>query len=74
LCGEQPLPIRLVVKLAVIGSTLPFLSTSSYQLFSLRRTKVRTIDALWKAIGDICTLFSPAECRNYFKAAGYGFT
>ena len=35
---------------------------------------IRTIDALWQAIGDICDLFSPTECRNYFAAAGYGFT
>jgi hypothetical protein len=26
------------------------------------------------AIGEICDLFSPHECRNYFAAAGYGFT
>jgi hypothetical protein len=30
--------------------------------------------ALWQAIGQICDLFEPAECRNYFAAAGYGFT
>jgi hypothetical protein len=35
---------------------------------------LRTIDALWRAIGEICDLFSPHECRNYFAAAGYGFT
>ncbi len=35
---------------------------------------VRTIDALWQAIGQICELFPPDECRNYFAAAGYGFT
>jgi len=40
----------------------------------LRAKNVRTIDDLWKAIGDICDLFSTTECRNYFKAAGYGFT
>lgn len=39
----------------------------------LRKKAVRTIDDLWKAIGDICDLFSPAECKNYFKQAGYGF-
>ena len=37
----------------------------------LRKRAVRTIEALWTAIGDICDLFSPAECRNFFKAAGY---
>lgn len=31
----------------------------------------RTIDALWQAIGDICQLFTPEECQNYFNAAGY---
>jgi hypothetical protein len=35
---------------------------------------VRTIDALWRAIGEICHLFSPQECENYFRAAGYGLT
>lgn len=40
----------------------------------LRAKAVRTIDDLWKAIGDICDLFTPAECANYFTAAGYGLT
>lgn len=40
----------------------------------LRARAARTIDDLWKAIGDICALFSPDECQNYFDAAGYGFT
>ena len=39
----------------------------------LRAKAVRTIDALWKAIGQICDLFQPEECKNYFAAAGYGF-
>ncbi len=39
----------------------------------LRATAARTIDALWKAIGNICALFSPQECSNYFDAAGYRF-
>ena len=33
----------------------------------------RTIDALWRAIGEICDLFTPEECQNYFAASGYGF-
>jgi transposase len=40
----------------------------------LRARAVRTIDQLWKAIGQICDLFQPEECKNYFTAAGYGFT
>ena len=39
----------------------------------LRAKAARTIDDLWKAIGNICSLFTPNECANYFKAAGYGF-
>lgn len=37
----------------------------------LRRIGARTIDDLWKAIGSVCDLFTPDECRNYLKAAGY---
>jgi transposase len=40
----------------------------------LRARDIRTIDALWQGIGDICALFSTHECQNYFHAAGYGFT
>lgn len=38
----------------------------------LRRIGARTIDDLWRAVGSICDLYSPDECRNYFAAAGYG--
>jgi len=37
----------------------------------LRKRAVRTIQDLWKAIGEICELFSPDECFNFFIAAGY---
>ena len=37
----------------------------------LRALAIRTIDGLWKTIGDICDLYSPTECKNYFKAARY---
>ena len=39
----------------------------------LRKAEARTIEALWRAIGDICNLFEPRECWNFLKAAGYGF-
>jgi transposase len=38
----------------------------------LREIAARTIDDLWKAVGKICDLFSPRECRNYFREAAYG--
>jgi transposase len=37
----------------------------------LRRIGARTYDALIQALGDICGLFDPEECWNFFKAAGY---
>ena len=37
----------------------------------LRRIGARTFDQLIKAIGEICDLFTPDECWNFFKAAGY---
>jgi transposase len=40
----------------------------------LRAKAARTIDDLWRAIGDICTLYDPTECSNFFKAAGYALT
>ena len=40
----------------------------------LRKAGARTFDDVWKAIGQICRLFSPQECINYFKAVGCEFT
>lgn len=37
----------------------------------LRRIGARTYDHLIRAIGNICDLYDPQECRNYFKATGY---
>ena len=37
----------------------------------LRARSARTFDTLWQAVGDICDLYPPEECWNYFKAAGY---
>ncbi|MEJ5022796.1 transposase [Ochrobactrum vermis] len=37
----------------------------------LRKRAARNFDAITKALGDIISLFSVHECRNFFKAAGY---
>ena len=37
----------------------------------LRRIGARTLDDLCRAVGEICGLFNPDECWNYFKEAGY---
>jgi hypothetical protein len=31
----------------------------------------RTVESLWQTIGHIADHCSPAECRNFFKNAGY---
>jgi transposase len=40
----------------------------------LRKAGARTIDALYEAIGQLLDAFSPEECANYFKNAGYAQT
>jgi transposase len=40
----------------------------------LRRIGARTFDDLVAALGDICGLFGPNECRNYLRHAGYAST
>lgn len=37
----------------------------------LRKAAARTLEDLWHAIGEALRAFSPAECANYFAAAGY---
>ena len=37
----------------------------------LRKASERTIDGLWETIGRAIDQFTPAECANYFTAAGY---
>jgi transposase len=37
----------------------------------LRGAAERTIDGLWTAVGTLVPTFTPAECANYFIAAGY---
>jgi transposase len=37
----------------------------------LRKAAERTLDGLWATIGQLLDAFTPAECANYFTAAGY---
>jgi transposase len=37
----------------------------------LRAAGARTYEALWRAVGNICELFEPKECWNFFRHAGY---
>ena len=38
---------------------------------SLKQRAARTLNELWEAIGQATDNFNPAECQNYFAAAGY---
>jgi transposase len=40
----------------------------------LRRREERAVDRLWAALGESLDWFTPAECRNYFRHAGYKAT
>jgi hypothetical protein len=37
----------------------------------LRAKAIRTAEALWKALGNLCDSFSPQECANYFRRDSY---
>ena len=37
----------------------------------LRKAAERTVDGLWRVIGECLNHFTPRECANYFEAAGY---
>ncbi len=40
----------------------------------LRKAAARTVDAISAAIGQLLGRFTPQECANYFKNAGYAST
>lgn len=40
----------------------------------LRAKALRTVDALWKALGDVGSCFLPAECANFLRHAGYFYS
>jgi len=37
----------------------------------LRKHAARNFEGICEALGNICELYTPAECRNFFMAAGY---
>lgn len=38
----------------------------------LRQTPERTVEGLWRRIGQLLDHFKPDECENYLRAAGDG--
>ena len=37
----------------------------------IRKVAARTYDDLWRAVGNVCGLFTQDQCYNFFRAAGY---
>jgi transposase len=37
----------------------------------VRKLKLRSVESLWQKLGELCDVFTPQECRNYFQHAGY---
>jgi transposase len=78
--AHKPVEVRKLIENA--GAELRYLPPYSPDLnpieqtfaklkANLRKAKERTIPALCDRIGKVLDLFSAAECRNYFKNAGY---
>ncbi|MBB4577684.1 transposase, partial [Rhizobium lentis] len=38
----------------------------------VRKADERTVETTWRRIGDLLKTFSPQECSNYLRHAGYG--
>lgn len=80
LSSHKGLKVREMIEAA--GASLLFLPPYSPDFNSienafsrlkahLRKAAERTVDGLWNTIGHLIDLFTSAECRNYFIAAGY---
>jgi len=39
----------------------------------LKKANTRTVEDTWRRIGTLLDHFSPAECTNYFRHAGYAY-
>jgi transposase len=37
----------------------------------VRAKAIRTVDALWNAVGSVVDCFTPEECANYLRHNGY---
>ncbi len=38
----------------------------------LRKAAARSVDELWRIIANLLDEFTPNECTNFFRHAGYG--
>jgi transposase len=40
----------------------------------LRKAEERSVEAVWRRVGKLLGCFTPQECANYFRNAGYAST
>ncbi|MDP2733603.1 MAG: IS630 family transposase, partial [Hoeflea sp.] len=38
----------------------------------VRKAEERTVETTWRRIGELLNAFTPQECSNYLRHAGYG--
>jgi hypothetical protein len=80
LSSHKKLAVRQAIE--ATGATLLFLPAYSpdlnpiEQVFAklkalLRKMALRSVEALWKALGSITGCVSPQECKNFIRHAGY---
>ncbi len=78
-CNKKPAVQRAI---EAAGASVRFLPAYSpdlnpiEQVFAklkalLRAMAIRTVDALWKALGSITGCVTPEECKNFIRHAGY---
>jgi transposase len=78
--AHKPGPVRAAIEAA--GAELLFLPPYSpdynpiENAFSklksiLRKAAARSVEDLWRVIGEAIDAFTPSECHNYFAACGY---
>jgi len=78
-CHKKPAVQRAIEEAGASVRFLPAYSSDLNpieQVFSklkalLRRMAIRTVDALWKALGTITDCVTPEECINFIRHAGY---
>jgi transposase len=75
-------PARIRAAIEATGARLEYLPPYSPDLnpiemafaklkAALRKAAARSLEALWTAIADALTTFTPQDCVNFFAAAGY---
>jgi transposase len=69
--GDARRRMLVPVPAALSPNLNPIELASSKLKAHLRRISARTFTDMFEAIAEVCDLYSPGECWNYSKAAGY---